>query len=141
MSNDNQFMQQRREKAEALAELGVNLYSNTFTPANTVSELLPYADNLEAEQAEESGKVFSVAGRIMAMRKFGKAAFCQLTDSSGKIQIYFKKQTLGDEISFYKIGLELIFSGTPGDSGLGLVSEGSAVVERGEACGQDVGLR
>lgn len=98
MSNDNQFMQQRREKAEALAELGVNLYSNTFTPANTVTELLPYADNLEAEQTEESGKLFSVAGRIMAMRKFGKAAFCQLADSSGKIQIYCKKQTLGDEI-------------------------------------------
>ncbi len=32
-------------------------------------------------------------------------------------------QTLGDEVSFYKVGLELIFSGTPGDSGLGLVSE------------------
>ncbi|MFA9475502.1 MAG: orotidine 5'-phosphate decarboxylase / HUMPS family protein, partial [Filomicrobium sp.] len=32
-------------------------------------------------------------------------------------------RTLGDEISFYKIGLELILSGTPGDSGLGLVSE------------------
>ncbi len=98
MSKDSQFLKQRREKAEALADLGVNLYSNSFTPANKIDELLPKAELFEAEQADETGEQFSIAGRIMAMRKFGKAAFCQLADSSGQIQVYFKKQTLGDEM-------------------------------------------
>lgn len=98
MSKDNQFIKQRREKAEALADLGVNLYSNDFKPANKIVELPPKGENLEAQQAEETGAIFSIAGRIMAMRKFGKAAFCQLADSSGQIQVYLKKETLGDEI-------------------------------------------
>jgi lysyl-tRNA synthetase class 2 len=97
MSQDNQTLQQRREKAEALAELGVKLYSNRFKPANIVSEILPKGEHLEAEQHDESGASYSVAGRIMSMRKFGKAAFVHLADRSGRIQIYLKKEVLGDE--------------------------------------------
>ncbi len=91
-------MKQRREKAEALAELGVNLYSNTFTPADKIADLLPKGGQLEAEQADQSGEIFSIAGRIMAMRKFGKAAFCHLADRSGQMQVYLKKDSLGDDL-------------------------------------------
>ena len=97
MSSDNQFLKQRREKAESLAELGVNLYANNFKPVNKISELLPLGDNLEAEQSGDQDKTFSIAGRIIAMRKFGKAAFFSLADSSGRMQIYVKKDTIGDE--------------------------------------------
>ena len=48
MNKDNQVLTQRREKAEALAALGVKLYSNTFKPANPVTELLPKGENLAA---------------------------------------------------------------------------------------------
>jgi len=97
MSQDNQTLQQRREKAEALEELGVRLYSNRFKPANTVRDIMPKGEDLQAEEHDQSGEIFSIAGRIMSMRKFGKAAFCNLTDRSGQIQIYLKKEILGDE--------------------------------------------
>jgi len=97
MSQDNQTLKQRREKAESLEKLGVNLYSNSFTPANAIEELLPKGDSLEAQETEPDGNSYSIAGRIMAMRKFGKAAFCHLTDQTGRIQIYLKKDKLGDE--------------------------------------------
>ena len=97
MSQDNQTLKQRREKAESLEELGVNLYSNSFTPANAIEELLPKGDSLEAQEKEPGGNSYSIAGRIMTMRKFGKAAFCHITDKTGRIQIYLKKDTLGDE--------------------------------------------
>ncbi len=97
MSQENQTLQQRREKAEALEELGVKLYSNSFKPANIVQEVLPKGEHLVAEQHDESGDSFSLAGRIMSMRKFGKAAFFHLSDRSGRIQIYLKKEILGDE--------------------------------------------
>jgi len=97
MSQDNQTLKQRREKAESLEELGVNLYSNSFTPANAIEQLLPKGDSLEAQETEPGGNSYSIAGRIMAMRKFGKAAFCHITDQTGRIQIYLKKDKLGDE--------------------------------------------
>lgn len=98
MSEENQTLSQRREKADSLAELGVNLYSNTFKPANIVQELLPRGEGLAPQQAEPGGAVYSIAGRVMAMRKFGKAAFCTLADKSGQLQIYVKKDILGDEV-------------------------------------------
>ncbi len=98
MSEENLTLSQRREKAESLAELGVNLYSNTFKPANAVKELLPKGETLEAQETEPGGASYSIAGRIMAMRKFGKAAFCTITDKTGPIQIYVKKDILGDDV-------------------------------------------
>ncbi|MFW2368241.1 MAG: lysine--tRNA ligase [Desulforhopalus sp.] len=98
MSEENQTLAQRREKAQSLAELGINIYSNSFKPANSVSELLPKGDNLAAQEAEPGGEKYSIGGRVMTMRKFGKAAFCTLADQSGKIQIYLKKDILGDDI-------------------------------------------
>ncbi|MFT5698433.1 MAG: lysyl-tRNA synthetase class 2 [Desulforhopalus sp.] len=98
MTEENQTLAQRREKAASLAELGVNLYSNGFKPAHAIKELLPKGEGLEAQEKEEGEPLYSVAGRIMAMRKFGKAAFCTITDKSGQIQIYIKKDIVGDEI-------------------------------------------
>lgn len=98
MSEENQTLAQRREKAQSLADLGVNIYSNRFKPANSVSELLPKGEALAAQEAEPSGESYSLAGRILTMRKFGKAAFCTVADQSGKIQIYVKKDILGEDI-------------------------------------------
>ena len=97
MSQDNQTLQQRREKAEALEQLGVKLYTNRFKPANIIRDIVPKGEHLQAEEHEQSGELFSIAGRVMSMRKFGKAAFCNLADRSGQIQIYLKKEILGDE--------------------------------------------
>ncbi|MBM9604630.1 lysine--tRNA ligase [Desulfopila inferna] len=98
MSKEGQFLKQRREKAEALAEMGVKLYSNTFSPANTISEILPKSEELSLEASDETRFTYSIAGRILSMRKFGKAAFCHIVDSSGRMQVYIKKETLGDEV-------------------------------------------
>ena len=99
MSKENtQVLKQRREKADALADLGVNLYSNSFKPANRIKELPPKGVHLEAETQDETNYTYSISGRIMTMRKFGKAAFFNITDSSGTIQVYVKKVDLGDDV-------------------------------------------
>jgi len=97
MSSDNQFLAQRREKAQTLADLGVKLYANTFKPTDQISTILPGATHLEPQQKEESGASYSIAGRIMAMRKFGKAAFITLADTSGQMQVYIRKDSVGDQ--------------------------------------------
>ena len=98
MSKDTQFLKQRREKAEALAEMGVNLYSNSFSPANVIADILANEEQLAVDGADDTRYTYSIAGRIMSMRKFGKAAFCHLADATGQMQVYVKKETLGDEV-------------------------------------------
>jgi lysyl-tRNA synthetase class 2 len=103
MSSEKQFLAQRREKAESLAELGVKLYSNTFKPNNRVADILPLGEHLESEQKDDSGPRYSLAGRIMAMRKFGKAAFFTLADGSAQMQIYVRRDVIGvDGFSAFK---------------------------------------
>jgi lysyl-tRNA synthetase, class II len=98
MSEENQTLVQRKEKADSLAELGVKLYINTFKPADAIVDLLPKGTTLQAQEAEASGTIYSVAGRVMAMRKFGKAAFCTIADVSEQIQAYIKLDILGEGV-------------------------------------------
>ena len=97
MSEESQLLAQRKEKADSLAALGVNLYINSFKPAHAAKDILPRGEGLGPQDVDPSGAVYSVAGRIMAMRKFGKAAFCTVADGSGQIQIYVKLDVLGEE--------------------------------------------
>ncbi len=95
MDDTNQILRQRLQKARDLAEQGVILYDNSFTPAHRIKDILAAADDRPAEDLPEGR--FSVAGRIMALRKFGKAAFLHLQDESGRIQIYVKRDVVGPE--------------------------------------------
>lgn len=98
MTEENLTLAQRKEKADSLAEMGVNLYSNSFTPQNNAAELLQQGEALAPQEKEEGGTLYSVAGRVMAMRKFGKAAFCTVADKSGRIQLYIKKDIVGPDV-------------------------------------------
>ena len=71
MSQDNQTLQQRREKAEALAQMGAKLYANDFSPENLIADILPRGEGLAPETSETGGHSYSVAGRILSVRKFG----------------------------------------------------------------------
>ena len=86
---------QRRRKVNKMWEEGVNPYPNDFTPCHTSADLFAaYGDRLEITENIET---FTVAGRIMARRSFGKAAFIQLQDRKGRLQLYVKKDVVGEE--------------------------------------------
>lgn len=88
--NDQEL--RRREELSKLRELGINPYPNRFDKSHDSTEIL---QNFTEEKKSEFAEV-SVAGRIIAMRKMGKATFCHIQDETGKIQVYLKKDTLGD---------------------------------------------
>ncbi|TBV83412.1 MAG: lysine--tRNA ligase [Desulfobulbaceae bacterium] len=89
---------QRRQKAEELIRQGVKLYANDFKPSHRIIDLLPAPtiDNHPAHDAPLAGGTKVVAGRVMALRKFGKAAFLKLQDGSGKIQIHIRRDDVGE---------------------------------------------
>ena len=87
----NQLMKVRREKLDKLKEEGKNPYEITkFNRTHTSKQIIDNYDELE-------GKDVTVAGRIMAKRIMGKASFCHIQDSEGKIQSYVSINDLGEE--------------------------------------------
>ena len=85
------LMAQRREKLQALDELGANPFLHTeYRRTNVAREIL---DNFE----QFDGKTVKVAGRIMSRRGQGKVTFADLHDLSGKIQLFFRLNDMGEE--------------------------------------------
>lgn len=94
-------MQVRLDKLNRLIEAKDNPYKNGLSPKNLSSELHASYNEKSREELESASVAVSVAGRMMAIRDFGKAAFVRLRDRAGIIQLYFQKQAMGDE-SFAK---------------------------------------
>jgi lysyl-tRNA synthetase class 2 len=87
----NFVLQARREKLEALEAAGVMPYAYAFDRQHSAAE----AHKLLGDSGE--GPAVSLAGRIVAWRSHGKTTFAHLADPTGKIQLYFKKDQLGDK--------------------------------------------
>jgi lysyl-tRNA synthetase class 2 len=111
----SELLLQRRRKVDALWEQGINPYPNDFKPGHTSADVFAaYGDVMEIPQDPEE---FVVAGRIMARRSFGKAAFIQLQDRKGRLQLYIKKDTIGEDgfayFETFDIGDIIGASGSP----------------------------
>ena len=102
--NDNQYVELRRGKAKELRDRGLNPYANGVSPSHTAAEIHHIYDEKGAEDLEKLTESFSVAGRIMAIRAFGKAAFLQVKDRSGSLQVFVQKQSVPEELfALYKL--------------------------------------
>lgn len=87
----SEILRVRREKLKRLQEQGKDPY------ANTAFDVRQHAQEIVDKFEEFEGKQVSVAGRIMSWRDMGKAAFMDLRDASGRIQLYVKIDMLGEE--------------------------------------------
>ena len=95
MSTEKQSLKEiinfRMQKLERLREAGVDPFPHNFKPTNYSNEIKDQFKVLE-------NKEVIVVGRIMAMRKMGKASFFHIEDSDGRIQVYIKKDEVGDSL-------------------------------------------
>lgn len=109
LDQDNDQIQQRRRHLEEIAALGHATYPHRFDRSHTVSQLVESYHKFagkkdEAElastnaelKAAEGGEI-RIAGRIMTMRLMGKAAFANLSDGLKSLQVYVRKNDVGDE--------------------------------------------
>jgi lysyl-tRNA synthetase class 2 len=85
----------RREKLNALRELGINPYPADLFPVNHTSK--------QVKENFEEGKKVIVAGRLMSVRDQGKACFAELQDSEGRVQLYLNRDMLcaGEDKTLY----------------------------------------
>ncbi len=92
----NFVLKARREKLVALKTAGVNPFAYSYAREHTASEALALMPASESHDAD--GPHVAVAGRIVAWRAHGKTVFAHLADSTGRIQLYFRKDQLGEEM-------------------------------------------
>jgi lysyl-tRNA synthetase class 2 len=90
-------VEQRRVKQAALRQAGINPYPNDFKPEHNARDVHSAHSEQDAEALEKVDTVYRVAGRVTALRMFGKAAFIKIFDRSGGIQVYVQKNVLGEE--------------------------------------------
>lgn len=86
---------QRLEKLNNIRSRNIDPYPHRFPRTHTIKAATALFQQQEGSNAE--GPQVSVAGRIMAQRSMGKATFMDLRDNSGKIQVYLRRDTIGDE--------------------------------------------
>ncbi len=104
----SQVLRHRREKLEALRAQGIEPFAYRFDRTHRADEVLELFGQAEAEgglgEGGETGEELRLAGRIVSWRSHGKSAFAHLEDGGGRIQLYFRLNTLG-EVSFRTLDL------------------------------------
>ena len=98
MQEINDLVKSRLNALEEIKKLGINPYPHRFDVTANSGEILNTFKDPEGETAAEEAKkvIVSAAGRIMAIRKMGKASFCHIKDEAGKIQVYIRQNDVGE---------------------------------------------
>jgi len=96
MEETNEYIKNRIKKLGALKEMGVEPFGGAFEYSDTAASVLGIYNDATGESLEQNRAECSIAGRLVAMRDFGKASFAHVQDSTGSLQVYFKKDLLGD---------------------------------------------
>ncbi len=107
MEDYNELTQQRFKKLAEISAMKIKPYAGKFQVSATAQDLVDKYGASTKDDLEKNRVEVAVAGRIVAMRNFGKACFCQLQDGAGKIQLYFQKNKLGEEkyVVFQKLDI------------------------------------
>ena len=87
----------RREKMQNIKDLGMDPFGSAFKRDSFAKDLKEKYENVDHDQFEEMNDTATVAGRIMFIRKMGKASFFSIQDKTGKIQIYISINDIGEE--------------------------------------------
>lgn len=98
MENPSDLVAQRWAKIEELRAQGVDPFANDFAVDNSLAVIAAKHVEDDADRLAEINAAYAIAGRIMAKRDFGKAAFIQLQDRSGRLQAYIGKKQVGEEV-------------------------------------------
>ena len=98
-----ELLRSRKDKLERLRQLGIDPFPPRFQRTSTAIEALALFQEEEKRLGEGTRtEPVSVAGRIMSLRRMGKATFLNLEDGSGKIQAHLRQDLLGDQYALIR---------------------------------------
>ena len=95
MTDNNKSLRQiidfRKDKLKKLEAMGIDPYPQNYNPTHLSSIIISDYESLE-------GKDVNVAGRIMSIRRMGKSSFFHIQDGGGRLQIFIKRDDIGEDI-------------------------------------------
>ncbi|MSN95629.1 lysine--tRNA ligase [Campylobacter sp. FMV-PI01] len=94
---DNQLEIQRIEKADELRNLGINPYPHFLKKDMSIKEFRDKFEDIKNSEIKKSDEEVMIAGRLMLKRVAGKSTFGNIEDESGNIQIYYSRDSIGEE--------------------------------------------
>ena len=95
-ADESDLVLQRRANLEELKKLGIDPYPRRFDPGATVESIVAAHGEKSGEELDASQIVTRTAGRILAIRSFGKANFLVLSDGKTRIQVYVRQDALSE---------------------------------------------
>ena len=95
-SFEQELLEQRREKLRRIEALGFPAYPHRFDYTHTLPQALAAYSSKSAEELVQEKPAVRVCGRLYAIRGHGKAGFADLAQSEGHLQIYVRKDAVGD---------------------------------------------
>ncbi|RDY66523.1 lysine--tRNA ligase [Halobacillus sp. SY10] len=93
----NEHMRVRRDKMNTHREQGIDPFGDKFDRTDYAQDLIEKYDQYTKEELEEKQFPATIAGRIMTKRGKGKAGFAHIQDLTGQIQLYVRKDEIGEE--------------------------------------------
>ena len=104
MAFDENIYELRRRKLQQIEALGQTAYRSKYEFTFSIPQVLEHYSQKTAEELDAARINLRVAGRIMAIRLMGKAGFCHLQQDGKRLQIYVKKDAVGDQgFELYKL--------------------------------------
>ena len=97
MDESSRLIKEVKGKVKELRSKGLNLYPSGFRRDTTVGGAVERFGKLDQEALSKITEIFTLAGRVMSMRDFGRAVFIHIKDGTGQIQAYIRKDRVGDD--------------------------------------------
>ncbi len=88
----------RREKADRFREAGVDPYPHRTERTHTTADAIAYFESVESGLVGDAPEIVTVVGRVMSLRDMGKTLFAHIEDGHGRLQLYLRKNDLGEEV-------------------------------------------
>jgi lysyl-tRNA synthetase class 2 len=97
MDESSRLVKDVKKKVKELRSKGLNLYPSGFKRETTVEEVVRRFGNMDGADLKGMTDTFTLAGRVMSIRDFGKAVFIHIKDGTGRLQAYIRRDRVGDD--------------------------------------------
>jgi lysyl-tRNA synthetase class 2 len=97
LSLENDLLRQRQERLAQIRQLGFEPYGHAFHYTQTIPQILSEFSGKSAEELAGQRVDIRVAGRILTIRRMGKAGFLHLLQNGDKLQIYVRKDAVSEK--------------------------------------------
>ena len=96
MEKTSELIQKRKDKFNALKQSDLPLFPNDFKVSHSINEIKALVEKTP-ESPKAAAPLFAVAGRMVAINRFGKTTFIRFRDRTGQLQAYIRKDHIGEE--------------------------------------------